>query len=299
MLQRLSAPFSRLSHQSVSLILLGCLLFLRIPFITTIATCCEQSQEWAYIVFVIGTYLITAILIWRERERLRDFWIDLTSAIVFLCQIFMFPFGAALFVKMHRSKSRFPPPPPGLLRWVLIGALLAILTTIFTMQFRLYPEQQRSDNPASLTSLFSIVLIQMSNAAVWEEPLFRGFLWGFLRKGGWKNAWIWLFQALLFTFSHAYYLRVEPLPVFFVRMMMPALLMGLMAWKARSITASMVTHGFLNASSDLLMHTRTLVEAMTVAWTAAGVVAAGLGVVLIFEVWQRLHLRDRAAPPTV
>jgi hypothetical protein len=44
-------------------------------------------------------------------------------------------------------------------------------------------------------ALFYAVLSQMTNAAVFEEPLFRSFLWGHLQIAGWKNGWIWLFQA--------------------------------------------------------------------------------------------------------
>lgn len=287
MLQRLASPFARLSHQTIGLLVLGALLFLRIPFLATIATVWPQNQTWAFFVFIIGTYLLTAFLIWWERDRLRAFWFDLVSAIVFMCQMYMFPFGIGLFAAMRKSKARFPAPPPGLLRWMLIGGLLAILADIFTMQMHLYPYQVRSENPASLGFLFSTVLIQMVNAAVWEEPLFRGFLWGYLRMAGWKNVWIWLFQALLFTFAHFYYLREEAFPVFFVRMMIPALLVGLIAWRARSIAASMVTHGFLNSAGDLLMHASRLNEALTVAWTGAAIVAVLLVIVIIIDLLLR------------
>ena len=117
MLQRWLSPFSRLSHNTVSLLVLGLLIFWRIPFLAGIATFWENARIWAYFVYIAATYLLTAFLIWWERDRLRDFWIDLLGAIVVLCQWYMFPFGIGLFVAMRRSKARFPSPPTGLLRW--------------------------------------------------------------------------------------------------------------------------------------------------------------------------------------
>ncbi|MEP7357468.1 MAG: hypothetical protein ABI847_09545 [Anaerolineales bacterium] len=175
------APFSKLSHNTISLLGLGMLLFLRIPFLAGITTFWAQAQFWAYLVFIVATYLITAFLIWWERDRLREFWIDLAGAIIFLCQIPMFIFGIGLFAAMALSKARFPSPPGGALRWALTGALLAILASIFMIQLGLLPVAARAGAPASLAFLFNAALTQMTNAAVWEEPLFRGFLWGQLR----------------------------------------------------------------------------------------------------------------------
>jgi len=60
----------------------------------------------------------------------------------------------------------------------------------------------------SWLTIFPIFMAQLCNAATLEEPLFRGFLWGYLRLQGWNEKWIWLFQALLFWVGHIYYLGV-------------------------------------------------------------------------------------------
>ena len=123
----------------------------------------------------------------------------------------------------------------------------------------------------------------MTNAAVWEEPLFRGFLWGYLRLAKWKNVWIWLFQAVLFTLGHVYYLRSEAFVPWLIRMLLPSLLIGFIAWRAGSIFASMVTHGTFNACGDILFHSKSLSGAMQVAWSGMIILAVILGCVLIFE----------------
>jgi len=109
---------------------------------------------------------------------------------------------------------------------------------------------------------------------VFEEPLFRGFLWGYLRQARWKNGTILIFQAALFTLGHVYHLREEALGPWLLRMLLPSLLLGFVAWRAQSITASMVTHGFLNGSADMLMHTSSESGAIHTALRAMACIAA-------------------------
>ena len=62
------------THQIVAWTLLAGLLLLRLPFLAGIAMFSEP--EWLDPAFQIGTYLLTAGLIWLERDRLADFHID-------------------------------------------------------------------------------------------------------------------------------------------------------------------------------------------------------------------------------
>jgi membrane protease YdiL (CAAX protease family) len=47
----------------------------------------------------------------------------------------------------------------------------------------------------SIATLILGAIHQLAHAAIFEEPIFRGFLWGYLRKVNWKEKWILLFQA--------------------------------------------------------------------------------------------------------
>ena len=133
----------------------------------------------------------------------------------------------------------------------------------------------------------------MTWAAVLEEPLFRGFLWGYLRRVRWKDGWIWLFQALLITLGHVFYLKTEAIGPWFIRMMLPSLVIGFIAWRAKSIFASMVTHGVFNASNDMLFHTRSLLEAVKVGWTAVIVI-----MVIFAGIWIGEWMHHRQIPAT-
>jgi membrane protease YdiL (CAAX protease family) len=276
-------------HTNIGLLLLAGLLFLRFPFLISVDMIVPEQPAFlrniGLFVFIVGTYLLGAILIWWERERLQDFWIDLAAGIVFLCQIFCFPIGIGLFRAMKRHQARFPSPPANVWQWALLGGILAILCNIFIVNLGIAPREP-GEVSASLGFLIPAILIQMVMAGVFEEPLFRGFLWGYLRRAHWKNVWIWLFQALLFTVAHVYYLQTEAVGPWFVRIMLPSLLIGFIAWRAKSIFASMVTHAFFNASGDMLLHTRSLTEGVRVGLTAVLIILAIFAVVWIVK-WMR------------
>ena len=138
-------------HSLVGLLLLGGLLFLRFPFLIAadwMLTGEAIQHAIVYFVFSVGTYLLTAILIWWEREHLRDFWIDLAVAITFLLQIFCFPIGIGLFAAMRRHRARFPSPPANVWRWALVGAIIAIVCSIFLVNLGLEPPGSRGPQPA-------------------------------------------------------------------------------------------------------------------------------------------------------
>ena len=65
------------SHQIVGWVLLAGLLFLRLPFLAGIILFTRPG--WLEPAFQIGTYLLTACLIWWERDRLTDFHIDILA----------------------------------------------------------------------------------------------------------------------------------------------------------------------------------------------------------------------------
>ncbi|HLO31106.1 MAG TPA: CPBP family intramembrane glutamic endopeptidase [Anaerolineales bacterium] len=266
-------------HTTIGLLLLAGLLFLRFPFLIGADLILPEQptlpRTISMFVFMIGTYLLTAVLIWWEREHLRDFWIDLAAGITFLLQLFCFPIGIVLFRAMRRHQARFPSPPANLWRWALLGAVLAIVCNIFVIAgLGIEPPGERGSQPAGFGFLLPAIILQMTMAGVFEEPLFRGFLWGYLRRAHWQDSWIWPFQALLFTLGHVYYLQTEAIGPWFLRIGLPALLIGFVAWQAKSIFASIVTHGFFNASGDMLLHTRSLSEAVNVGWIAVMIIIA-------------------------
>jgi membrane protease YdiL (CAAX protease family) len=90
----------------------------------------------------------------------------------------------------------------------------------------------------------------MSRAVILEEPVFRGFLWGFLRERGWNEKVIWLSQAALFWLAHLNY--VQRPYTFWLVIPLSGLVYGWLAWKSRSLAPSMLAHAAYNSLAAVL-----------------------------------------------
>jgi membrane protease YdiL (CAAX protease family) len=217
------------------------------------------------ILYFFTTYLVTAILIWRVRDKLDEYRISKAALILFLVsipyQLFialtnlvdlpiipilpLLPITVWLVISLVKNKQVRLVNPLTLSRWLLIGIGVGAFFGIFAGLLITLQNNQMGNND----SIFTMILkptIQISNAAVQEEPLFRGFLWVYLLQRGWKDHRIWLFQAFLFWIAHIYYL---PSGEFYSLLIFPplaGLFLGWIAWKAGDIAPSMLAHGFFN-----------------------------------------------------
>lgn len=276
---KLYTPRSK-THERISWTMLAGLLILRLLLMTGVAY--FASFLWLDPLFELCTYVLTLGLIWWERDRLALFHIDALSIVIIIFlkpiqtlflgflwitvqydNILAFPrfpslviwIGAAVLFFVIRKKR------PDLLkvqktswRWFGIGILVGVgqaLLLGYPMSLQLDPGFQNY-KPILFNELLPILPIfvyQLGYAAVTEEPLFRGFLWGHLRKAGWNEWGIWLFQALLFALGHIYYLPQMPIS-FWVIVPVGSLVLGLLAWKSRTIVSSMAAHGFVNALTN-------------------------------------------------
>lgn len=230
-----------------------------------------------YVIFVIfmnGTYLLTSLILILERERLAELKFNLFAAVIFVAaplirilvyqghQIMSdfwelwFPAGLSALMglffvfnhkRLHKDNVRY------YIKWIilsaLVGALIAIISSIVDM---VVDPQARGQMNATASILISAFFIQLANAAVSEEPLFRGFLWGYLERKGWKQYQILFFQAGLFCLGHIYYLPDKP--IYFLWTFIIPLFLGLLLMKSKSIGSSMIAHGMVNSLSDLIQY---------------------------------------------
>jgi hypothetical protein len=261
------------SHQIVAWSLLAGLLFLRLPFLAGIALFAEP--DWLMPAFQIGTYLLTACLIWWERDRLADFHIDklalgiiilfkpvqtLILAIGFNKHPLAFPnlpsltfwiIALGLVFALRLSHPHLPKLSRVSFGWFGLGILAGLFAAIllgYPMSFQVDRIQlsSRLDILALLPQMLSGFFYQLGYAAVTEEPLFRGFLWGYLQKAGWKNVWIWLFQAGLFVLGHIYYFNKAPIS-FWLIVPTGALVLGALVWRSKTISSCLAAHATMNA----------------------------------------------------
>ena len=246
-------------------ILLGGLLFLRFPWLV-LGGILAPGNNMVIVVYELGTCLLTFLLVFLERERLAEYHMDRLALVLLVCAPVTILIGsktggyalpgqavkavlavvllAALLLRRPVLPRRGAGRTAGCIAAaVLAGAALAVVTG-FVLSFQTSEAIDLSALPSAGKLLYGS-LYQLDYAAAAEEPLFRGFLWGRLRKCGWKDHWIWLFQALLFAIGHAYYVGSRNISAF-LAVPLGALALGLIAWKTRSVGASMIAHGITN-----------------------------------------------------
>lgn len=263
---------------AVTLLLVGILLAVRLLVWGGVRLVLQDQPLWLQLAFQLPSYLLTAILIWWERDRLPEYHIDGLAIVIIVLfepvEILIRAFDArtapdigyplwasasflaialGLAIALWRERSRLPPLPIVGFRHIAIGllaglALAVVLAYPTSFQLRGLGLSYPVASPGVLGALARGLLVQLGWAAIIEEPLFRGFLWGVLRKAGWKEVWVWLSQAFLFWIGHIYYLRDAPVS-FWLIVPSGALILGLLVWRTRSISASMAAHAAVNSTS--------------------------------------------------
>jgi hypothetical protein len=266
-------PLKDKSHQVIAWVLLAGLLLLRLPFYAGIAL--FTKPIWLNPIFQIGTYLLTACLIWWDRDRLADFHIDgLAFFIIILFkpiqtiiltvwnlngQPLAFPsipslsfwiISIGLFLAFKLSHTSLPNVSKLSLKWLGFGILMGFISILITA----YPMSLQIDKsllygkPDVLPLLLQTPLsffYQLGYAAATEEPLFRAFLWGYLLQANWKPIWIFLFQAGLFMLGHIYYITEAPFS-FWLIVPFSALILGALVWRSKTISSSLAAHATIN-----------------------------------------------------
>jgi len=270
-------------------ILLACLLFLRLPYLIGASALFPKTFLIGF-VFNNSTFFITALLILWERKRLSEFhitlgalriiiWAPLVSLLVGLVLMLGLSLEVSAPLLIHilisfwllwdLKKSNFKNTKQShhWFKWIIIAIVVGICIGIVTgyiiglqdIAGVISKHRTVSESVLMLQSVKSWVtvlplfMVQLTAAATLEEPLFRGFLWGYLRIMGWKDKWILLFQAFLFWIGHIYYWNSAPYS-FWIIVPVGGLVLGLLAWKSHSIVTSMVSHGLFNSIGDFLAH---------------------------------------------
>ena len=258
-------------HQFIFWLLIALLLLLRIPLLGWATYLVPTSITWIEPLYEIGTYVIIVFLIWWERDNLLIHHMD--GLAIFIILIFKplsliilrkwtpnspiaFPnllslifFIAAIFlaILILRKKFEIKIETRRTIFWLIIGGLIGIcIMTLEGFIMIKYFNSPFPRNPGSEAWVYPIY--QFGFAAVPEEPLFRGFLWGGLKKAGLKDLWILIIQALLFTIAHIYYLNNSQAIIFLVLIFINSLFMGIIVWKSRLLSSSIAFHGFANGS---------------------------------------------------
>jgi membrane protease YdiL (CAAX protease family) len=260
-------------HSSITWVIISLMLFLRIIVYGVVVAINHNSELWANPVFEIGIYLLTALLIWWERDNLAEFFIDKLALILIIIGkpielalrwlliinfppnhpiyfLLYIPISICIILVIIISRPKLPTLQWRNWIWILVALIVGIVAGVidgYLLRFqvtriagKIYP------------SLFLLLpLQQLVLAAISEEPLFRGFLWGALRRSRWKDIWILFFQTGLFIIGHIYYFGSMPIS-FWIVVPTGGIVFGLLAWRSRSITTSITAHAFTNAIAQIV-----------------------------------------------
>lgn len=244
--------------------IIAILLFLRIP-VLFMGVFGIISEDIALVMFLIFTYLFTAMFIEKYSGQLTDYFITPTSIIIFL----LAPFFGILtmnddptayiraiiairlvyvlykknyFKSTKINKSEYNPLNI-LLLLIFIGIFIQLEKYIGLSDIRLSELEPRR--------FVYEFMFQISFAVASEEPLFRGMMMGEMLKRKFRPALAILIQGGIFWFGHIYYINTGL--NFWIIHPILAIMLGVIAYKTKSITNSMVFHGMVNSLGSLFL----------------------------------------------
>ena len=257
-------------HNTITWLLIAGLFGLRIILYGVVVAVIKKSPDWINLTFEIGTYFLTFLLVWWEREHLAEFFIDRMALFILIlgkpCELVLYLFHRTPFQSVFYWA--YLPISLGLLMvvlfspcklnklqarnwlWLLAGIVTGIAVGILYGYLLRIQFPGRSEKLTLFWALF-LPAQQLIYAGIAEEPFFRGFLWGGLRRAGWKDIWILLFQTALFMLGHIYYFGTFPIS-FWIIVPLGGLITGVLAWRSRSIATSMAWHGISNAVGQMV-----------------------------------------------
>lgn len=223
---------------------------------------------------VIVSFILTGLLIHIYRFELKRFNIDTFSIILIfilrpICSLIEYSWGLSritafprsggivlvitslVFIILHLSwkgneKGTTSFESIGMrLRYGMISGILISIILIIPNAFRFSIIKEVIVEPSTLYSIIENILFQGGYAASYEEPFFRGFLWGYLIKKGYKERTTLFIQAALFTVAHYYYIP-DKIISFIVVVPICAISLGLIVRRTKSISSSIIAHSIIN-----------------------------------------------------
>jgi membrane protease YdiL (CAAX protease family) len=223
----------------------------------------EIVNFWYFDIFygyLACAYLFIAFCIWIEKEHLEIFHIDRVSLIVFIFssnyffrhqynvpneKLFLVIISFAGILAAIVLAKNWQRIPQTNFRWVIIGLLMTSIILIPANYIDYVANYTYSDTKFDLLQWTTTSIVyNLSFVSVLEEFLFRGFLWGYLRKMEWDERIIFFIQSILFWVMH---ISKIPSPlVLLVLLPTITLVYSMLAKYSRQVFPSMISHTVYN-----------------------------------------------------
>jgi membrane protease YdiL (CAAX protease family) len=220
--------------------------------------------NWYGYGYVGIAYILTVVIVGLNRHRLAFLNIDRPFVIALMIGGFLYLFylpldmglpvvAAAGFLLWSYQQNHFvlentSEYPSGTVPLIFISVFIALLPIVL-----FNPAIKESINlQLILASVMSTFQEQLALIA-FEEVIFRGALWAYLRQLGLNEPTIFITQAFLFWVAHSRFILVEHATYsFWVATPLISLLLGLIAWRAKSLTPSTIAHFLFNSTIRLM-----------------------------------------------
>jgi membrane protease YdiL (CAAX protease family) len=212
-------------------------------------------------IYHLGTFILTGLFIRKNIQNLSQFNISGLALFIFLFSpvfsIIADPHNFIAYINILIAIKfwidLFPKRREMILTKTLTNKIASniIITLIITVTVIIIGALTRefkggsSLDPLNLSWIIRQFLLQLSFAAAMEEPLFRGFFWGYLEKHNLSNITICIIQAFLFWFGHIYY--IDTGLNFWIFHPIAAFSLGLIIVKTKNIAYSLISHALINS----------------------------------------------------
>lgn len=138
------------------------------------------------------------------------------------------------------------------IRWSLAGIFIGIVFIVIIALLELYlrPKWLILDPLKNSIApiVFGTIFREFSNGVPQEEILFRGFLWGYLKRNDWEERKaIWL-QGLLFWLIHFNRIFTQPFTFFLVIPLLTFILSKLTS-RTKQLFPSIIVHTLVNTAA--------------------------------------------------
>jgi hypothetical protein len=207
--------------------------------------------------------LIVAILICIEINNLEEFNIDKFTIITLILfsfvrllfggSYFLILIGLACVLVIVTFIAKKPKVLKTNLRWTILGIAISVAAFFLIAQFELllrhvWLAPHILQNSFAITAIIHIIQ-ELSFTLLPEEILFRGFIWGYLRREGWgENKTIWA-QGILFWLIH--FGRLVTPFTFFVAIPILTLISSQLTKRSKQVFPAILSHTIINSVSSI------------------------------------------------
>lgn len=202
-------------------------------------------------------------MVWLEIDHLGEFHLDYGTLLAVIVGGFLFHGGfgvpgerffitlawiisLGILVALVRNRSKIPKTN---MHWLAIGFLIACLFLIPTTFLESLQAQKWAGSIPSSGNLLIIAIrnisFQLSFVSPLEEIIFRGFVWGYMRRMGWSENRAFWGQALLFWLSHI--TKIGTPITFFITIPIGIVFFSLLTRYSKQLAPSIVMHTIINA----------------------------------------------------